>query len=72
MRLHPITRSNITFQLNVRSSVDKVSGLKVTALGLGILYTVAAIIQGFGLVVVSMVSPQRRRFRLPSMTYYNM
>ena len=43
-------------------------GLKAAALSLGILYTVAHIIQVFGFSAVMMVSPQRFRFRLSSVT----
>ena len=53
------------------SPKDKVPGLKATALSLGILYTVSAIIQGFGLVAVSMVIPQHYCFRPLSVTYFN-
>jgi len=51
------------------SSTDKVSGLKTAALIMGILYTVGAVIQVFGLAAVSMVNPQRCRFRISSVTY---
>jgi len=43
-----------SFRLATEESVDKVPGLKTTALSLGILYTVSAITQGFGLAAVSM------------------
>lgn len=51
------------------SFTDKVSGLKAAALSLGILYTVAHIIQVFGFAVVMIVSPQRCRFRISSLTH---
>jgi len=43
-----------SFRLVAQSNIDQVPGLKPTALSLGILYTVAAFIQIFGLATVSM------------------
>jgi len=43
-----------SFRLESEDDVDKVPGLKTTALALGILYTVSTITQFFGLVAVSM------------------